>query len=162
MSLAENAALGFQDQRPFSPGPYWLSARQIARFARELVARYRVRAASVEAPMGALSGGNQQKLVVAREMARQPRLMIAAQPTRGLDLGAAAFVYQELGALRDQGGAVLLVSLDLTEIMLLADRIAVIAGGKFAGWTTPGEVDSAQLGAWMTGATDANTRSESA
>jgi simple sugar transport system ATP-binding protein len=101
--------------------------------------------------MAALSGGNQQKLVVGREMARRPRLMLAAQPTRGLDVGATAFVHDELRELRDEGCGVLLVSLDLSEVLAVSDRVVVMRNGTVVGAVSATDVDMAMLGAWMTG-----------
>jgi simple sugar transport system ATP-binding protein len=151
MSLVANAALGFQGQRPFARRQYWLSGRKMGLFARSLVRRFRVRATSVAVPARSLSGGNQQKLVVGRELARKPRLMIATQPTRGLDVGAAAFVHRELAALTGDGQAVLLISLDLAEIMALADRLVVLFQGQVVGEGRPGQLDLETIGAWMTG-----------
>lgn len=151
MSLTDNATLGFQNQQPFARGPYWLSTRRMRLFAEAIVRRFDIRTSSVAASARSLSGGNQQKLVVGRELARQPLLMIASQPTRGLDVGATAFVHQELAALRSAGRSVLLVSLDLSEIMTLADRIVVLYAGQIVGETRPGDVDAETLGTWMTG-----------
>jgi ABC-type uncharacterized transport system ATPase subunit len=150
MPLTDNAVIGFQDQEPFARGGLWLSPRIIRTFARSLVKRFSVRAASVRAPVSALSGGNQQKLVVGRELARGPSLIIAAQPTRGLDLAATRFVHQELDQLRAAGRAVLLISLDLTEVMALSDRVVVISRGTIVGSARPSEVDEETLGLWMT------------
>jgi ABC-type uncharacterized transport system ATPase subunit len=150
MSLIDNAALGFQGQAPFARRQYWLSGRNMALFARSLIRRFGIRSASVAVPARSLSGGNQQKLVVGRELARKPLLMIATQPTRGLDVGAAAFVHQELSALRADGYAVLLISLDLSEILALADRLVVLSQGQVVGTATPGDVDVETIGTWMT------------
>ena len=112
--------------------------------------RFKVKTPSVRAPAAALSGGNQQKLVVGRELARRPALIIAAQPTRGLDLGATSFVHEELDSLRAEGKAVLLVSLDLSEVMTLSDRILVMSQGAIVGEARPEAVDEETLGLWMT------------
>ena len=97
-----------------------------------------------------LSGGNQQKLVVAREVSRDPRLLIAAQPTRGLDVGAISFLHTRLVAERDEGRAILLVSLELDEILSLSDRILVMYEGRIVGEFGPG-VDAETLGIAMIG-----------
>ena len=157
LDLAHNAALGFQGRPPFSWRGLWLSLVQMRRLARGLVNRFGVQAVAVTHPLRSLSGGNQQKLVVGRELSRSPELFVAAQPTRGLDVAAAAFVHSELAELRRRGAGVLLVSLELTEILTLADRIVVMSGGQIAGETTPGEVDVTTLGRWMTGAAAADT-----
>lgn len=150
MPIADNAVIGFQDQPPFARGARWLSPHEIREFAQSLVERFDVRTPSVRVSAGSLSGGNQQKLVVGRELARKPSLVIAAQPTRGLDLGATSFVHSELDALRAEGRAVLLISLDLAEIMALSDRIIVLSAGTIVGSARPAEVDEETLGLWMT------------
>ena len=151
LDLAHNATLGFHSHPPFSWRGMWLSLVQMRRLARGVVNRFGVQAVAVTDPLRSLSGGNQQKLVVGRELSRGPELFVAAQPTRGLDVAAAAFVHSELAELRRRGAGVLLVSLELTEILALADRIVVMSGGQIAGETTPGEVDVTTLGRWMTG-----------
>ncbi len=102
------------------------------------------------APAGALSGGNQQKVVAAREISRDPKVLIAAQPTRGLDVGAIEYLHRRLVTERDEGRAVLLVSLELEEIFSLSDRILVIYEGKIVGEHT-GDVSEQQIGLEMLG-----------
>jgi len=111
---------------------------------------YDVRGGGPQTRAASLSGGNQQKVVVAREVARNPRVLIAAQPTRGLDVGAIEFVHQRLVAERDEGRAILLVSLELDEILSLSDRILVIYEGRIAGEYSP-DVSEEELGIAMTG-----------
>ncbi len=152
LTLAENCALGHHTTAPVAPGRFRLSRTAMEKLADGVVDRYRVRTPGLGATVRQLSGGNQQKLVVGREVARRPRLIIAAQPTRGLDVGATAFVHEELVALRDAGCAVLLVSLDLAEITAVADRIVVLRDGRVAGEALGGAADAAVLGGWMTGA----------
>ncbi|GAA2229121.1 ABC transporter ATP-binding protein [Herbiconiux moechotypicola] len=152
LSLTDNASFGFIDGAPFAPTRFWLGKRARVRFTEILIERRRVRASSPAAPIGSLSGGNQQKLVVGRELARAPRLMIAAQPTRGLDIASTTAVHEALVGLRDRGSAVLLVSLDLTEVFTIADRIVVVRGGRIVGETSTGAADVDRIGAWMSGA----------
>ncbi len=116
--------------------------------ARELVAEYDVRAGEVAEPAASLSGGNAQKLVIARELAGEPRVVLASQPTRGVDIGASEFVREQLRAARDRGAAVLLVSADLDDLLTLADRIVVLYEGAIAGEGTNEE----ELGLLMAGA----------
>ena len=97
------------------------------------------------------SGGNQQKIVVAREIERNPDLLLVGQPTRGVDIGAIEFIHQQIVALRDQGKAILLVSVELEEIFGLADRIAVMFDGHIMGERMPGETDEKELGLLMAG-----------
>lgn len=151
MSVVDNASIGFVDGAPFAPTPFWLSRRRRARFAAGIVRRHKVRAASIEGPVTSLSGGNQQKLVVGRELARAPRLMIAAQPTRGLDIGSTVAVHEALIGLRDRGSAVLLLSLDLTEVFTIADRIVVLRQDRIVGETTTADADIDRIGSWMSG-----------
>ncbi len=151
LDLAHNATLGFEGDPALGRRGGWLSLGRMRRFASALVDRFRVRSGSIIDPISSLSGGNQQKFVVGRELSRSPRLVIAAQPTRGLDVGATAFVHERLAELRRNGAAVLLVSLELTEILALADRILVMSDGVVAGETTVDQIDLVQIGAWMTG-----------
>jgi simple sugar transport system ATP-binding protein len=115
-----------------------------------LIKEFDVRGGSPFTPAGALSGGNQQKLVAAREISRDPTALIAAQPTRGLDVGAIEYLHRRLVAERDEGRAILLVSLELDEILSLSDRILVIYEGEIVGEHT-GEVSEEQIGLEMLG-----------
>jgi general nucleoside transport system ATP-binding protein len=103
---------------------------------------------------GALSGGNQQKLVLARELGRDPELLVAAQPTRGLDVGAIEFVHRRILAERDSGKGILLVSMELEEVMSLSDRILVMYGGRVVAEFAAGEADEQRIGLYMTGGTE--------
>src|SRR5207247_8998788 len=143
-SLAENLVLHDYDKQPYSRFGA-LSLRRIFSRARKLLQDYDVRGGGARTPAAALSGGNQQKVVVAREVSRNPRVLIAAQPTRGLDVGAIEFVHKQLVAERDAGRAILLVSLELEEILSLSDRILVIYEGQIVGEFAP-DVSEEQLG----------------
>jgi simple sugar transport system ATP-binding protein len=101
--------------------------------------------------MASLSGGNQQKLVVGRELARAPRLLIAAQPTRGLDVGSTSAVHRALLDLRAGGSAILLPSLDLAEVFAIADRLVVLRKGQIVGRMTAAQFEIDQIGRWMSG-----------
>jgi simple sugar transport system ATP-binding protein len=148
-SLAENIALHDYDKPPFSRWG-WLNPRRVIERARKLLREYDVRGGGPQTLASALSGGNQQKVVVAREVSRNPRVLMAAQPTRGLDVGAIEFVHKRLVAERDAGRAILLVSLELEEILSLSDRILVIYEGQIVGEFKP-DVSEEQLGIYMTG-----------
>src|SRR5712691_1101746 len=148
-SLAENVTLHDYDKPPFSRFG-WLNPRRVIAFARKLLQEYDVRGGGPQTRAASLSGGNQQKVVVAREVSRNPRVLIAAQPTRGLDVGAIEFVHQRLIAERDAGRAILLVSLELDEILSLSDRILVIYEGHIVGEYSP-DVSEEELGIAMTG-----------
>ncbi|HEY3921070.1 MAG TPA: ABC transporter ATP-binding protein [Gaiellaceae bacterium] len=131
-NLAENLALHDYDKEPDSKRGWLFPARLVARAAR-LIKEFDVRGGGPLTRARALSGGNQQKIVVAREVARNPALLVAAQPTRGLDVGAIEYVHRRLVAERDSGHAILLVSLELDEVLSLADRILVIYEGQIVG-----------------------------
>jgi ABC-type uncharacterized transport system ATPase subunit len=149
-SLAENLVLGRHHRRPFARGSVIDSAR-VRQYARESIESFDIRTPSELTPANALSGGNQQKVIVAREMRFDPILLVAAQPTRGVDVGATEFIYQQLVAARSRGKAVLLVSADLDEIMSLSDRIGVIFKGRIIREFNQGEATKEQVGLYMTG-----------
>jgi simple sugar transport system ATP-binding protein len=148
-SVAENLILG--QQHRFTRG-VTLDTARIAEHARQLIAAYDIRPADPELAARALSGGNQQKVVVAREMARDFKVLLAAQPTRGVDVGAIEFIHARLREARDRGKAVLLVSADLAEVLALADRVAVMYGGRFVAVLPRSEATPDTLGPYMTGA----------
>ena len=148
-SLAENIALHDFRYEPASKFGWLYPGRLIERAGR-LLKEFDVRGGGPTTRAGALSGGNQQKVVIAREVSRDPRVLVAAQPTRGLDVGAIEFVHRRLVAERDEGRAILLVSLELDEILSLSDRILVIYEGRIVGEHEP-DVTEQQLGIEMTG-----------
>lgn len=121
------------------------------RFATGLVCDFDVRLGSIEQTIGSLSGGNQQKVVLGRALSRDPRLIVAVQPTRGLDIGATAFLHSRLLERRAAGAAVLLVSTELDEVLALADRIVVLFKGQVTGVVTRETFDVEQLGLMMAG-----------
>jgi general nucleoside transport system ATP-binding protein len=148
-TLAEN--LGLHDYRHEPASRFgWLFPNRLVARARRLLKAFDVRGGGPETRAAALSGGNQQKVVLAREIERDPKVLIAAQPTRGLDVGAIEFVHRRLVAERDEGKAVLLVSLELEEILSLSDRILAIYEGRIVGEYEPG-VSEEELGIAMTG-----------
>jgi general nucleoside transport system ATP-binding protein len=148
-TLAENLALREYHKQPFSKRG-WLNTGRINTRARELLAEYDVRGGNPGALASSLSGGNQQKVAVAREIASNPRLLIAHQPTRGLDVGAIEFVHKRLVAEREAGRGILLVSLEFEEVRSLADRILVIYEGRIVGEFPP-DTSEEELGVVMTG-----------
>jgi simple sugar transport system ATP-binding protein len=151
MSVAENLVLKQYNTEPFSRGGF-LSLRQMRNTARQMVERFDIRASGVDAPVATLSGGNAQKVILARELGlREPRAIVAINPSRGLDLAATEFVHQQLLDIRKQGGAVLLISSELEELFALCDRIAVLFAGRLTMSDFPvGGVKS--IGQLMTGA----------
>jgi len=148
-SLAENLALHDYRRPPASRLGVFSPRRVVAR-ARGLLDEYDVRGGGPSTPASALSGGNQQKVVIARELSDDPHLLVAAQPTRGLDVGAIEFVHRRLVEERDRGRAILLISFELDEILGLADRILVMYGGRIVGEYGP-DVTELELGVAMTG-----------
>ncbi len=152
--LWENRVLGHQSRRPTSSGRMIRkgAARQDT---RRIIDDYDVRTPGTDVPARALSGGNQQKLIVGREMSGDPILLIASHPTRGVDVGAQAAIWEHIREARRGGLAVLLISADLDELIGLSDRIEVILRGRLVGSFDPGDVTPQQLGSAMTGAGDA-------
>ena len=149
-TLAENGCLGSHHNEPFSKKGL-MNDDYIQEYSRKLIEEYDVRTPSEMVAAKSLSGGNQQKFIVAREMNRNPDLIIASQPTRGVDVGAIEFIHKKLVEQRDMGKAVLLVSLELDEVMALADRIGVIYDGKIVGVVNGIDADERELGIMMAG-----------
>jgi general nucleoside transport system ATP-binding protein len=148
-SVSENLSL-HEYRKPPESRLGWLWPHRIVARARKLIREYDIRGGGPQTIAGSLSGGNQQKVVVAREIAAGPRVLVAAQPTRGLDVGAIEYVHRRLVEERDAGKAVLLVSLELDEIRSLSDRILVIYEGRLVGEYSP-EASEEELGLAMTG-----------
>ena len=150
-TVGENLILGSQFGPPYG-GRVFLNAGAVLANAERVLTEFDVRPRDPFLRAGSLSGGNQQKLVVARELGRGPVLLVAAQPTRGVDIGAIEFIRRCLVSQRDAGTAVLLVSADLSEILSLSDRIAVIFGGRIVSTVDAAATDEKELGLLMTGA----------
>jgi len=149
-TIAENMILQNFDKSPFSSGVK-LNKEAISSFAKKLIDKFDVRPTNEEMQVKSLSGGNQQKVIIAREVTNDPDLLIAAQPTRGLDVGAIEFVHKSLVEQRDKGKAVLLVSLELDEVISVSDRIAVIYEGKIVGIVDAKDANENKLGLMMAG-----------
>ncbi|WP_405102088.1 ABC transporter ATP-binding protein [Oceanobacillus sp. FSL H7-0719] len=149
-TVGENIVLQTYYQKPYSKNTI-LNHKEIYRKAEELIAAYDVRTPSAYTLARALSGGNQQKAIIAREVDRSPDLLIAAQPTRGLDVGAIEFIHQKLIEERDKGKAILLISFELDEILDISDRIAVMFDGKIVANVDPKETNEQELGLLMAG-----------
>lgn len=149
-SISDNIILGRQRWPEFAKGKFLLSLGKIRETARKLVTDFDVRTPSIDVPARALSGGNQQKVIIARELASNPEALIAAQPTRGVDIGAIEFIHRRLIEQRDAGKAVLLISAELDEIRSLSDRIAVMYEGRIVDIVGP-ETTEEELGVLMTG-----------
>ena len=158
MEVWENLILGHHTRPIFGRGLF-LDRAAIERYAQERVVRFDVRTPSLDTPALALSGGNQQKLVVAREFAFEPMVLIAAQPTRGLDIGATEFVRRQILEAKAGGLAVILVSAMLEEVLSLADRVGVIHAGRLVAEIPRGGATPREIGLYMTGARQAEARS---
>ena len=150
MMISENIALQTYYKEPLSKKGI-LNYTNIIDYAKKLMQEFDVRAASEIVPASALSGGNQQKAIIAREIDRNPDLLIVSQPTRGLDVGAIEYIHKRLIQERDNGKAVLVVSFELDEILNVSDRIAVIHDGKIQGIVTPETTNKQELGVLMAG-----------
>lgn len=149
-SIGDNMVLETYYRPPFAKAGI-MNHDKVREHARRLIGDYDVRTPSIDTPARALSGGNQQKAIIAREIDRDPDLLIASQPTRGLDIGAIEFIHKRLIEQRKKGKAILLISLELDEIMNLSDRIAVIYNGKIIDMVKPSETNEDELGLLMTG-----------
>lgn len=156
-TIAENLILREHHKEPYSKRGF-LNLKKIAAHSANLIDAYRVKTPSAETPAKSLSGGNIQKVVLARELSRQPRVIVAAQPTRGLDIGATEYVHAQLLKQRQAGTAILLISEDLDEILAMSDRIAVIYEGQIIGITPRAEATLEQLGLQMAGVKDEPAR----
>jgi simple sugar transport system ATP-binding protein len=151
MTLWENTVLGRQSERTVVGRFGVLLIRRIKELAGRLIEAFDVRARSIQMPAAALSGGNQQKLILARELEETPRLVIAHQPTRGLDVGAIEFVWRQILQAKAAGAGVLLISAELDEVFELSDRIVTIYEGRITGEYPP-DAEPAEVGMGMTGA----------
>ncbi len=149
--LYENAALGHQTRAPFARG-LWIDREGRRARTESIKSDYDVRTPSIDVSAHVLSGGNQQKLIVGREMSAGPNVLLAAHPTRGIDVGAQAAVWDHIRAARAAGMATLLVSADLDELIGLSDTIVVMLRGRLVATLDPGTITPRELGAYMTGA----------
>jgi simple sugar transport system ATP-binding protein len=158
--LSENSILGLHYRPPaVSAGPL-LDLRGIRARAEELIRDFDVRPSNPDLPARALSGGNQQKLIIGREFGLRPKLLLVSQPTRGVDIGAIEFIHRKLVELRDEGCAILLVSAELEEVTSLADRLLVIYHGRIVGEVDPRQSTQEEIGLLMTGGEGGSQESE--
>lgn len=150
MNVSENLVLHNIDDPRFRSHKL-LDWNKINQYSEAIVEKYDIRTSGVEAPMSSLSGGNQQKLLVARELMKEPKLLLAMHPTRGVDIGAIDFIHKQIVAARNDGCAVLLISTELEEILSLSDRIGVIYKGKIKGEVSRDKVKMKDIAMWMVG-----------
>lgn len=157
-SVAENVILEKYNEKPYSRAGF-LNYNEVNKFASEIISEYDVRPEGCnKLPIRGLSGGNQQKVIIGREIANDPDLLIAVQPTRGLDVGAIEYVHKTLVEQRDKGKAVLLISLELDEVLSVADRVAVIYDGQIVGEFAQHEADENTVGLLMAGGNEKNAK----
>ncbi|MFL6193626.1 MAG: ABC transporter ATP-binding protein [Thermoanaerobaculia bacterium] len=151
--LAENTLLGADDRPPMAVGPFhaWLNRDAIRRRTVAILEAFDVRPPDPDLPARSLSGGNQQKLILGRELDHAPRLLLVAQPTRGVDIGGIEFIHRRLVEMRDAGCALLLVSSELEEVTALSDRLLVLRQGRIAGEVDPAKATPEEIGLLMTG-----------
>lgn len=159
MSVQENMILQTYYQEPFSKAGFF-NNKAVEQYANKLSEEFDVRMQRVSDPVSSLSGGNQQKAIIAREVDRDPSFLIAAQPTRGLDVGAIEYIHSRLVEQRDKGRAVLLVSFELDEIINVSDRIAVMYEGNIVGIVRPEDTSEEELGLLMAGSSVEKARAE--
>ena len=149
--LTENAILGVHYREPVAAASGIMSTSAIEKRVEDIIDRFDVRPANSDLPAKSLSGGNQQKLIIGREFELDPKLLLVSQPTRGVDIGAIEFIHRKLIELRDNGGAVLLVSAELEEVTALSDRLLVIREGRIVGEVDPKMASAEEIGLMMTG-----------
>jgi len=154
-TLAENAILGVHQWEQFKGPLSFLRRGRINQHVRELMDRFDIQATGPNAPAKSLSGGNQQKLIVGRELTKDPAIIVASQPTRGLDVGAAHYIRQTLIEMRNNGRAILLVSADLDEVLALSDRVAIMYEGRFMTMCDPQSLSRERIGLLMGGVKEA-------
>ena len=159
-SIQDNLVLGFQRRKEFCRGRSRINQEALKVYAAEKIKEYDIRTPSPLQPAETLSGGNQQKIIAARELSNGPELIVADQPTRGIDVGAIEFIHNILTERRNEGCGVLLVSLELDELMLLSDRIVVMNQGRIAGIVRPEETTREEIGLLMVGGTNVKDEGE--
>ncbi len=153
MKISENIVIGFHDKEPFVRGIN-LNLPEIDAFSKKLVKDFDIRTPAVDIPTSTLSGGNQQKVILAREFSREPEFLLVSQPTRGLDVGAIEYIHSQILKMRAKDVAILLISLELEEIFALSDRILVLYEGKIVKEFDPKKTNDKEVGLYMTGGGD--------
>ena len=150
-SVSDNLLVGKQRQEPFSKLKIHLKSKPIRAYAKSLMERFDIRAPGIDTLTGSLSGGNMQKVVAAREFSFDAKVLLICQPTRGIDIGAMAFIHEMILQKRREGCAILLISADLDEVLRLSDRIITLFDGQITGEFAAGQFDKSEIGYYMTG-----------
>jgi general nucleoside transport system ATP-binding protein len=158
----ENVAFGYFNDQEYQKNALFMDNDALRKDTQRKMAKFDVRPPDCWLPAKSFSGGNQQKIVVAREIEQDPELLLVGQPTRGVDIGAIEFIHKQIVALRDQGRAILLVSVELDEILSLSDRIAVMFDGRLMGFRDPAKTNERELGMMMAGMTGADPKNGAA
>lgn len=153
MSVATNIILGYHDDRRFVRHGF-LDGKAIVAYANTMIDEYQIKTPNARARVSSLSGGNQQKIVVARVISQDPDVLVVCQPTRGVDVGAMEYIHHRILDLKERGKAVVLISADLDEVMNLSDRIAVMYEGRIVAIKDKDDVTFDELGLLMTGGAD--------
>ena len=151
--LFKNLIFGYHDQEPYSKSSI-LNNKEIADYSTKIMQEYDVRPNSPNLVTSNFSGGNQQKIILSRELNENPKVLLVGQPTRGVDIGAIEFIHQRLIDMRDKGAAILLASVELDEVLSLSDRIIVMFDGKIVGEKNNVDVTDRELGLLMAGVTN--------
>ncbi len=150
----ENAVFGYHREKSNQANKFFMDNNAIRKETEEKMKRFDVRPPNPKLTAKNFSGGNQQKIVLAREIERNPDLLLVGQPTRGVDIGAIEFIHQQIVALRDQGKAILLISVELDEILSLSDRVLVMFDGEIMGERQPANTNEKELGLLMAGVSE--------
>ena len=150
-SIEDNAIAGYYTSEQFSSRAGFIKKKEKQAAAARIIKEFDVRTPGAKVSVGSLSGGNQQKVVIGRETIHSPGLIVAAEPTRGVDIGAISFIHNNLMDLRNKGTAILLISSDLDEIFKLSDRISVLYEGKIVKTVAPTEITREEIGIYMAG-----------
>lgn len=151
MSVMDNMILGYHRDSNFVNKRGFLKKKNIRDYSETLKENFLVKAPNVDVPINALSGGNQQKVIISRVFSQNPKVIIIAHPTRGVDIGAIEYIHKQLLDLRDKGAAILLISADLDEVRTLSDRLLVIYEGEIVSESMPGDLSEIEIGMLMTG-----------
>jgi len=149
--ISENLLVGRHKERRFTKWGFHLLQKKVKEYAQEIYDRFDIRSSGLETPVGSLSGGNMQKVVIAREFSSDADVYVIAQPTRGVDIGAIEFIHQRILEKRENGAAILLSSADLDEVLRLSDRVITLYEGKITGEFTKDCLDKSEIGYYMTG-----------
>ena len=158
--ISDNLLVGRHKERRFTGWGIHLLRRKVREYAQEIYERFDIRSSGLDTKVGSLSGGNMQKVVIAREFSFDADVYVVAQPTRGVDIGAIEFIHQKILEKRENGAAILLSSADLDEVLRLSDRVITMYEGKITGEFTKDQLDKSEIGYYMTGSREEETHEE--